>query len=435
MMVVRGRDLVAQASDRLEAMEVEHTILMAGHSYDGKKHVVVASIDTINARNIIPEANLIVLDEVHYATSDSYKDFAANYPDAYFLGVTATPFVKKSLRHVADVIVKPITFQGLVDLGYLAPPEYRIAKPIDTSRVATSKSTGDFVSADLAESAMPVIGDVVESYNRFGESRPAICFAINIRHAEGITEQFQRSGIKCGMIQARDNDDVRERAIDQLRSGEIKVLVNVGILAVGSDLPFVSCIISARPTMSYNLYIQQMGRGARLCPERNKKDFIIIDNGGNVLRHGLITFDRTATLDGTDSLPLKAVEREDAAATAEVALCKACFAAFRKALGRCPACGEDLPKPEGRKIKPKANDGYIVIGKDGELPEGMRLDTDMARARAAYYRLKTIQEIKRLKPGFVYHKLREQFGHDIAAKLCLRRPETFGINCRTSKPC
>ena len=80
------------------------------------------------------------------------------------------------------------------------------------------------------------------------------------------------------------NELDREKQLANLDSGKIKVLSNCQILSEGWDQPKVSCVILARPTRSYGLYIQQIGRTLR--PSPNKKDTLIIDHAGAVDEHG-----------------------------------------------------------------------------------------------------------------------------------------------------
>ena len=64
----------------------------------------------------------------------------------------------------------------------------------------------------------------------------------------------------------------------------MKYLVNVNVLTTGFDAPNIDCVALLRPTNSPGLYYQMVGRGFRLC--EGKTDCLVLDFGGNVLRHG-----------------------------------------------------------------------------------------------------------------------------------------------------
>ena len=76
----------------------------------------------------------------------------------------------------------------------------------------------------------------------------------------------------------------RETQLANLNSGKIKILSNCQILTEGWDQPKISCVIIARPTKSYPMYLQMIGRTLRPYP--NKKDTLIIDHSGCVYEHG-----------------------------------------------------------------------------------------------------------------------------------------------------
>jgi len=80
----------------------------------------------------------------------------------------------------------------------------------------------------------------------------------------------------------------KERAeiIKKFKSGDIRVVTNVGVLGVGFDFPELDCVIMGRPTQSILVYYQCLGRAVR--PHPNKKSALIVDVCGNVKRFGRI---------------------------------------------------------------------------------------------------------------------------------------------------
>ena len=125
VILVRGRKLVDQASQRLFRENVTHGVLMAGHwNYKPTMPVQVCSVDTLIARKLRPKADLIIIDEAHLAISDGYREVIADYPDAFIVAVTATPYVDKSLTHVAQTVVHPISMNELIEQGFLVPFRY-----------------------------------------------------------------------------------------------------------------------------------------------------------------------------------------------------------------------------------------------------------------------------------------------------------------------
>lgn len=397
IMATRGRHLVDQCHKRLLREFVPHGVLMSGHwNYNPKELIQICSVDTLRARKLFPQTDLIVLDEVHYATSPTYRDFIAAYPDTYILGVTATPFVEQSLRHVADVVVEPITMQGLIDQGYLVPAEYYAPVSVDLSGVKVSSSTKDYVVNDL-ESLLnnnQIIGDIVLNWKKFSEARPTLIFAVSIAHSKHIVEQFNQAGISAIHCDADTPDKERDRIISEFSQGKIKVISNVGIFCTGIDIPPLGCIIMARPTKSYNLYVQQLGRGTR--PHEGKENFIVIDHAGNVLRHGFITEEKECNLDGK---PAKEKETK-------VKICDTCFKAYNAFASKCPFCGSQKITIESQRI---------IESVQGTLEKLNSLPLTPYRE---YERLKKVKKENKFKRGWLYFQMRAKFGEEIASQYC-----------------
>lgn len=396
LMVVRSRHLVDQASQRLCREFVPHGVLMANYNrYRPHELIQICSIDTLRARKLKPKASMIIIDEAHQATSDTYKYFAAQYPDAFFLGVTATPFTTKSIEHIANKIISPITMQSLIDQRYLVNARYFSPFVPDLIDVKTM-SAGDYNQGQLAEAMdkNEIIGDIVSTWIKRGEDRPSLVFAVNIQHSKSITESFCNAGIKAEHMDADTNLLERKKIIRRHENGETKIICNVGVLCTGIDIPWLSCIIMARPTKSYILYIQQAGRGTR--PFNCKYDFLLLDHAGNINRHGFLTDPKEPTLKGKKIIEIKL----------KITTCKKCFGVYKSSLGSCPYCGFK------KEIKSKLRQMITI---DGELRELSQVS----------FNERIIYEIKKLKKqarnsgykmGWVYYQLKMKYGQDIADK-------------------
>jgi DNA repair protein RadD len=428
MMVVRGRKLVDQASQRLTREGVHHGVLMSGHwNYRPAASIQICSIDTLMSRNLRPEAKVIVFDEAHLAVSAGYMKFVEAYPDAYFLPVTATPYGDKSLRHIADVIVQPISMKQLIERGYLVGFKYYSVSQPNLTGVKVSSSTHDYVQDQLADVMQGgnLMGDTVDTWIKLGESRPTICFAVTVEHSKNIVLQFISRGISAEHCDADTSDEEREAIYKRLESGQTKVVSNVGILCTGVDLPFVGCIVLARPTKSYNLYVQQCGRGTRtnydpkiyapgfldlvegrLCAidESTKKDCIILDHAGNVVRFGFPTNEPEANLDGKEIKLLKSPKT-----------CQVCFAVYYGF--QCPA-GCILPEDQS------TGGGRGVVQVDGQLQQITEVPFEM-QVQFELDRLKQVQKARGYKAGWVFFRLAEKYGQQVAERFIPKRQAPF----------
>lgn len=400
VMVVRGRMLVEQASQRLFREDTDHGVYMAGHwRYRPNRYVQIASIDTIRSRSIRPPADFIVVDECHESNSKSFLNFLNHYPDAYILGVTATPYDKGGLQHLGDFIVRPITFNELVRLQHLVAPKYFAPENYDFSKVKVYR--GDYSTPELNEfmNRSSLVGDLVENWKLLGQNRPTLCFAVSVEHSKNIAAQFVASGIPAAHCDADTTEEVRNSCIQKLSTGEIKILSNVGLFCRGVDLPFLSCITLAIATKSLNKYIQICGRGTRPFP--GKKDFLILDHGNNVMRHGFIETERQAIIEPVTN-------KKDL--VPRIFTCEHCYAVVESL--PCTECGKE---PTVNAIKKRLLEIQPGILKE-LTKQKMFENIKPIQVQMEINRLKEIQLEKGYKSGWVYHRLKNKFGETIASK-------------------
>ncbi len=392
VLVVRGRELVKNLSQRLDNWKIPHSVYMADHyRYDRKKLVQVCSIDTLKSRKDFPFKDrecLMILDEQHKDYSDIYE----NYPNHYIIGMSATPFSDNSMYHA---VVNPIKAYELRDLGYLVPEKIFVPSIMDTSQVKIR--AGDFDHKQLEEVATrsAVIGNVVADYKTYGENRPAVCFCVSVEHSKRLSQAFRESGVPSIHCDAKSSEAERDSAKKGLESGAIKVVCNVDIFSVGWDCASVSCIILARPTWSLVWYLQAVGRGIR--SKTGKENCIVLDNAGNVFRHGTIYQSR--------EVHLKKPEKSKREYDVSIKTCKKCFYVYDAAEERCPAC-DFKADPTGRK----------VLEIDGKLIE-YDTETDHDRIERLkksivkeYYQLEWVRKTKNLNKLFPIMSIKKKYG-------------------------
>jgi hypothetical protein len=94
-----------------------------------------------------------------------------------------------------------------------------------------------------------------------------------------------------------------------LEQGVLRVVVNVGVLTEGVDVPHVSCVVLARPCTHASTYVQIVGRVLRAAP--GKTEGTLIDLVGASHKHGLPAADREHSLTGK-GIELRRGEESDA---------------------------------------------------------------------------------------------------------------------------
>ncbi len=233
------------------------------------------------------EPGMIVIDEAHHALAKTYKEMWERFPNAKFLGLTATPcrLNGKGFTDLFDVLVQSWSVPEFISKGRLATYDFVSIKSDGvTQRLIDSLqkrgADGDYQNKemDMLLNKKPSIERLYQSLEEFGKDRKGIVYAINISHAQKITKLYQEHGVKAIAIDSKTPATERQQDIEAFKKGDIQVLVNVDIFSEGFDCPDVEFVQLARPTLSLAKYLQMVGRGLRVA--KGKKNCVIIDNVG-----------------------------------------------------------------------------------------------------------------------------------------------------------
>ena len=233
------------------------------------------------------EPGMIVIDEAHHALAKTYKGMWDRFPKAKFLGLTATPcrLNGKGFTDLFDVLVQSWSVPEFISKGRLATYDFVSIKSDGvTQRLIDSLqkrgADGDYQNKEMDRvlNKKPSIERLYKSFEKYGKDRKGIVYAINISHAQKITELYQEYGVKAVAIDSKIPAQERQKNIEAFKRGDIQVLVNVDIFSEGFDCPDIEFVQLARPTLSLAKYLQMVGRGLRVA--RGKKSCVMIDNVG-----------------------------------------------------------------------------------------------------------------------------------------------------------
>ena len=277
LIVAHRRELVEQIKATIKRMKMD------------SRNITVESIQTISRRidalDFIP--SLVVIDEAHHALAKTYKMMWDAWPDARFLGLTATPcrLNGKGFTDLFDVLVQSEDIPTFIKEKWLSTYDFVSIKSDGvTQRFLNSLqkrgADGDYQNKemDMLLNKRPSIERLYQSFEEYGKDRKGIVYAINISHAKKIMELYQEHGIKAVAIDSKTPVAERQADIEAFKNGDIQVLVNVDIFSEGFDCPDVEFVQLARPTLSLAKYLQMVGRGLRVA--KGKKNCVIIDNVG-----------------------------------------------------------------------------------------------------------------------------------------------------------
>jgi superfamily II DNA or RNA helicase len=297
LLVVHRTELVEQIKDRLTSFDVDAGIITAGIKPEPNKAIQVATIQTLSRREY-PNADIVIIDECHHSKADTYKTLWSIYPNARFLGVTATPVRLNGdgFSDLFDVLIPLGKLSFFIQEGYLAKIKHLVCGIPDVSNIKQVRRDYDLQMLKNVMLDNSVMANLVESYKKFANGKKTIVFAVDIEHSKSIVEKYIEAGIEAVHIDANTPKQERKEKLNQFKNGTIKVLSNVDIVSEGFDVPDCDAVQLARPTKSLVLYLQQVGRCMR--PSEGKEFGIVLDNAGLWLEHGISYIDREWTLEG-----------------------------------------------------------------------------------------------------------------------------------------
>ena len=226
--VAHRRELVSQIDETVRKF----------HSYSASNtssllsSVKVMSIQWLMRHydEIEEEPGMIVIDEAHHALAKTYKEMWERFPNAKFLGLTATPcrLNGKGFTDLFDVLVQSWAVPEFISKGRLATYDFVSIKSDGvTQRLIDSLqkrgADGDYQNKemDMLLNKKPSIERLYRSLEEYGKDRKGIVYAINISHANAIAEFYREHGIAAVAIDSKTPSSLRKELIERFKASSL----------------------------------------------------------------------------------------------------------------------------------------------------------------------------------------------------------------------
>jgi DNA repair protein RadD len=373
--LVHVKELVKGNADELRkhAPHLQVGINSAGlRERDCHQRILFAGIQSVSHLcGQLGPRDLLIIDEAHLLPKSGIgryhsliQEMRLLNSDMRVLGLTATPYRLDSGRlnegdgAIFDKIVYTYSIAQGVEDGYLSPLVAKsTAQKLDVSGVA--KRGGEFVAADLE---LAVNDEAVtraacdEIVERAGDCEAWLIFCCGLKHAASVRDALRQRGVSCDMVTGETPNATRDQIVSNFKCGRITALVNVNVLTTGFNVPRVDLIAMLRPTLSTSLYVQMLGRGSRLAPE--KTDCLVLDFAGNIRRHG--------PLDDIIVKPGKVDSGRVKEDTVRAKECPRCQTLVGLRVYECPDCGHQWEAPAEAKHDTKPDTEVVLFTKQRE---------------------------------------------------------------------
>ncbi|GEM79587.1 DEAD/DEAH box helicase family protein [Vibrio superstes] len=255
------------------------------------KQMVFASVQTLGKETHLSSFardhfDYIVVDEFHHASASTYLNVLNYFEPKFLLGLTATPD-RTDQADILSLCNNNLVFERNlvhgIDTGILVPFHYFGVwdDTLDYQEIPWRNGKFDPRSLDAAFATQKRAQHIFKHWEKH-QQRRTLAFCVSVSHADYMAEQFNakfsEKGYKALAVHSQSHVR-RNEALQQLSSGDIQVLFSVDLFNEGTDLPSIDTILMIRPTQSNIIFLQQLGRGLRLAP--NKSHVVVLDFLGN----------------------------------------------------------------------------------------------------------------------------------------------------------
>ena len=379
LILAHVKELLEQNAEKvsLHAPGMDLGIYSAGLGRrDTDNPVIVAGIQSVYKRAYeLGKFDLIIIDEAHLIPPNGdgmYRTFLADAlvinPNLRVIGLTATPYrLKGGLickpENILDHVCYEAGIKEMIADGYLANLKSRSGKAKADLQNLHIRG-GEFIASEM-EAAMDekslVRQACYEIVELTRERNSVLIFTTSVTHCKHVAAEISRlSGKECGIVTGETPATKRREILARFKGEAVKsdlfsekprlkFLANVNVLTTGFDATATDCVVLLRPTASVGLYVQMVGRGTRLHP--GKDDCLILDYGGNVLRHGPV-----------DAVSIEENSAGESSGQPPAKECPECCALIHASYASCPECGFRFPEPENESLRANADSAAILSG-------------------------------------------------------------------------
>ena len=278
--------------------------MVTGKYQDYDADFVFATVQTLSKEDSLSRYkkehwDLIIIDEAHHSSADSYKKIMDYFTPKLWLGMTATPDKRDDNlegRNIYEIfnhqIAYEIRLQNAMEEDLLCPFHYFGITDLEVIADAGKSSEEKVENFRYLTSDERVLNVMKQAkfFGHSGDRVKGLIFCSRIDEARGLSAKFNEKGWRTLVLSGSDSESVRAAAIERLAGDEaddaLDYIISVDIFSEGVDVPEINQVIMLRPTESPIVFIQQLGRGLRKAED--KEYVVVIDFIGNYRNNFMI---------------------------------------------------------------------------------------------------------------------------------------------------
>lgn len=274
--------LLYQLKDNLtkwlgEDVDVEQGVNRASAHSLFQKRVVVASRQSMLSRGrykgpAFDGTSLVIVDECHIGVTPPLMAMLSHFEraGAYVVGLSATPYKGKGkpLPYWDRPCFSYSLLQAIKD-GWLVRPKGFLSQSVTIDLTMVDEVAHEWHAGQLAAvlTAEHAVQEITSLILQTFAGKPSAVYCHCVHQAKLVAEVLGRYGHKVSLVYSKQQMPERMANMEAFRTGETKIICNVGILSYGWDHPYLINVYNAAPTMSLGKYEQRIGRGTRALPD------------------------------------------------------------------------------------------------------------------------------------------------------------------------
>lgn len=280
--------------------------------YDSK--IVIGMVETVYARykkfssNYLGQFKYVIVDEAHV---DIFRKVYSKLKFDRLIGFTASPLTNKRETKEVDGVTytRPLTMSSeydkligsvnektLINKGFLCQDFNIVLNLPNMDKLKLSDTDPDgYTKASINEvyNNTASFNILVEAYEKYCKGKKTIIFNANSKINLAVYEHFFKLGLECRMydsVNCKANE--RDAIVKWYEDTPDAILINANVFTTGFNVPDTQAIIFNRATKSLSLWLQAIGRGARITDKVYKDMFTVVDLGQNIYEHGTFSQER-----------------------------------------------------------------------------------------------------------------------------------------------
>lgn len=240
--------------------------------------IVFATVQTVASRvESMPPIGLVMVDEAHHIGAATFQKILDLIKPPMVAGATATPWRGDGFD-IDSTLGPPVVQYGIADglqRGFLSDVDYRLCadnidwktiQDLSRHKYSLSQLNRRLIIPTRDEQAVRMIRTAFDEERR----RAGIVFCPAVVHAANMAAMLRQYGFRAEPISGDTPPRERELLMARFRAGELDFMTSVDLFNEGVDVPDVDIIVFMRASHSRRIFVQQLGRGLRLSPGKEK---------------------------------------------------------------------------------------------------------------------------------------------------------------------